>query len=193
MSRRLFIFTLAALAARPLVAADKAGEASPWALLQSGGYVVFMRHAVTDPGIGDPPNFRLGACGTQRNLSALGRADAARIGQAFRDRRIALQEVLSSRWCRCLDTAQLAFGRATPAPMLDSVFNQRDGADEDKARAVLARAASHRGPGNLVLVTHAQNISLLTGVSPASGEMVITTLEAPDRFKVVGRLQVPGT
>lgn len=200
--RRWFILLAASLAAGLAVSpsgateqagrwegkTEEAGEQALWSALQSGRHLVFIRHALTEPGIGDPPGFRLGECRTQRNLSEKGRADARRIGQAFRKRGIAVEEVLSSRWCRCVDTARLAFGRFKPAPMLDSVFNDGEGACQDKARAVLASVAGFSGPGNRVLVTHAQNIQALTGVSPLSGELVVVRLEGQERFRVIGRL-----
>jgi phosphohistidine phosphatase SixA len=182
--------TLACVAAGPLVAVNAAGEEAFWSALKSGGYVVLLRHAVTEPGIGDPPNFKLGDCGTQRNLSAKGRADAERIGKAFRDRGIPVQDVLSSRWCRCIDTAQLAFERVKPEPMLDSMFNEPESVRKEKARVVFASLAGRTSPGNLILVTHAQNIQELTGISPSSGELIVVALEGPDRFKVIGRLEV---
>ncbi|MDQ3058742.1 MAG: histidine phosphatase family protein [Pseudomonadota bacterium] len=203
-ARRRFTWMLAGLAGlasltpNPLGAAEwaedaeAAGEAALWSALKSGGHLIFIRHALTRPGIGDPPGFRLGECRTQRNLSDKGRADARRIGQAFRARDIPVEDVLSSRWCRCLDTAQLAFGRFKPAPMLDSTFNDEERMRQDKARAVLAAVAKFSGPGNLVLVTHAQNIQALTGISPLSGELVVVKLEGQDRFRVIGRLPVPG-
>ncbi|HMS81661.1 MAG TPA: histidine phosphatase family protein, partial [Burkholderiaceae bacterium] len=77
--------------------------------LRDGGCVLLLRHALTEPGVGDPPGFRIEACGTQRNLSAQGRAQAARLGASLRDAGVAIGPVRSSRWCRCLDTARLAF------------------------------------------------------------------------------------
>ena len=192
MSRRRFILTLSCLASLtggPLGAANRADEDLFWATLKSAGHVIFLRHAQTDPGIGDPPNFKLGDCSTQRNLSAKGRADAQLIGNAFRDRGIAVQDVLSSRWCRCMDTAQLAFGRSKPAHMLDSVFNDEEKIRKEKARAVFALVSGRTNPGNLMLVTHAQNIQALTGVSPAPGELVVVTLKGPNLFNVVARLE----
>ena len=192
LARRRFTSMLVGLAAAPLGAAERPGEEALWSALKSGGHVVLIRHALTDPGIGDPPGFELGECRTQRNLSAKGRADARRIGQAFRQRAIPIQDVLSSRWCRCLETARLAFGRVKPAPMLDSMFNDGQDARQAKARAVLASVADFSGPDNLILVTHAQNIQTLTGVSPLSGELVVVRLDGLDRFRVIGRLTVPG-
>ena len=190
MSRRFFILTLACLATDPLAASGAEGEKFLWSTLKSGGHVILIRHAVTDPGVGDPPNFKLENCGTQRNLSAQGRADAKRIGQAFASRNIPVRDVLSSRWCRCIDTAQLAFGRSKPVAMLDSMFDEPASARRQKADAVLAFAAGHTKPGNLVLVTHAQNIQALTGLSPAPGELIVVRLGKPDEFTVIGRLAV---
>ena len=192
MSRRTFIATLACLAAGPLAASDPADEKNFWSTLKTGGRVILLRHAQTDPGIGDPANFKLESCGTQRNLSAKGRADAKRISQAFASQNIPVREVLSSRWCRCIDTAQLAFGRVKPAAMLDSMFDDSARARRQMADAVLAFAVGHTGPGNLVLVTHAQNIQALTGISPAPGELIVVALASSDKFKVKGRLSVPG-
>jgi phosphohistidine phosphatase SixA len=191
--KRLPILLLAWLAFGHAVAAGPVGEEALWSALKSGAHVVFIRHAITDAGIGDPPGFVLGDCSTQRNLSAQGRADARRIGAAFRSRRIPISDVRSSRWCRCIETAQLAFGHVTPAPMLDSMFNERDQTGGNKGRDVFASVARHVDGGNLIFVTHARNIQALTGISPSSGEMIVVTLDGPDKFKVIGRLAVPGS
>lgn len=173
------------------IAADKSTEEAAWAALHSGGHVVLIRHAITEPGVGDPPGFTIGNCSTQRNLSAQGRIDATRIGEAFRSRGIAVSEVLSSRWCRCIDTAMLAFGKVKPVPMLDSMFNDREKPAEEKIREVFAWLEKNPAPGNLVLVTHNQNIQALAGVSPASGEMIVVTPDQPRKFRVVGRIAAP--
>jgi len=181
------LLALVSLAAR----ADSADEEAVWSALKNGGYVVLIRHAVTELGVGDLPGFEIGKCATQRNLSAQGRVDAKRIGDAFRRRAIPISEVLSSRWCRCLDTAHIAFGRASPVPMLDSMFNDREKPADEKIREVLAAIARRPALGNLILVTHNQNIQALTGVSPTSGEMVVVTPAEPGKLKLVGRLGVP--
>ncbi len=172
-----------------VVGARPAGAASPaelWARLAAGGHVVVMRHA-TAPGVGDPAGFRVSDCATQRNLSEAGRAEAGRIGEAFRARGITVGRVLSSRWCRCLETARLAFGRAEPFPPLDSIFGDRSRGPAQTA-AVRRLAGERPEAGNLVLVTHQANISALTGVYPASGEMVVLTPGGAGRFTVAGRL-----
>src|SRR5918998_375059 len=98
----LLVFALLLIA--PPAAAD---PAAAWAALRQGGHVALMRHADAPGGAGDPPGFRLDDCATQRNLSPKGRAEAAAAGAKFRAERVAVAKVLSSPWCRCLDTARL--------------------------------------------------------------------------------------
>jgi broad specificity phosphatase PhoE len=161
-----------------------------WALLRGGGQIVMIRHATTTPGVGDPAGFRLDDCATQRNLSAEGKREARELGAAFRTRAIPIAAVLSSRWCRCLETARLAFGEATPWPALDSQFHDRSQADA-QAAALRERIAAHRGPGNLVLVTHGANIANWTGIHPAQGEALVLTPDGRSGFRVAGRLPPP--
>ena len=161
-----------------------------WNALKSGGHIVLIRHAITESGIGDPPGFKLEDCSTQRNLSAQGRADARRIGDAFRTRGVPIAEVLSSRWCRCLDTARIAFGGAKPSPMLDSMFNDTERPREEKLREFRTVLAKPPAKGNLIMVTHQQNILAFADVSPTSGGIVVIKPEA-GRLKLVGQLTVP--
>jgi phosphohistidine phosphatase SixA len=142
------------------------------------GSVVLMRHALA-PGVGDPPGFALGNCSTQRNLSDEGRAQARRIGQAFKARGVAVAAVWSSQWCRTRETAELAFGQPLFAslprvdqPAFNSFFGEPSAAPE-QTRAATALLKAWRGPGVLVVVTHQVNITALTGVVPASGEAVV--------------------
>ncbi|MFN3791438.1 histidine phosphatase family protein [Massilia sp.] len=184
MLRRRFLALSALLASGSLAAAGR----DLWQGLQEGGHVLLIRHAATSPGVGDPPGFRLGACSTQRNLSEQGKRDARALGAAFRKRGIPLGPVLSSRWCRCLDTARLAFGRVEEAPMLDSMFRDSEAEARVKTREVLDRAAAWRGnKANLVLVTHDVNIRALVNEVVAQGEIVVTR-PVPDRLELVGRL-----
>lgn len=148
--------------------------------------MVLFRHAQA-PGVGDPDAFRLGDCATQRNLSAAGRAQAQALGERFRASHVVVGQVLSSRWCRTSDTAELAFpGQVHGEPLFDSFFAERDRADPQtkKARALLLQ---WRGPGVLVVVTHQVNITPLTNVYPASGEGVVVRAVG-GVLKVVGRL-----
>ena len=174
MQRRHFLAALAACAA-PVASAAQ----SPWPLLQRGGHVILMRHAATVPGIGDPPGFRLGVCATQRTLSQAGRDDAARIGAAMRRHAVPVGPVLSSRWCRCLDTARLAFGRVEPSAMIDSMFQDDEAARQRKLAQLRTYLAGYRDPGNLVLVTHDVNIRALVGKYVEQGEFVIAS-RSPD-------------
>jgi broad specificity phosphatase PhoE len=184
-----FLLLLAFLGLRS-AAAEPADDAL-WQRLRGAGVTVLMRHAATDPGIGDPPGFVLGRCATQRNLSERGRADARAIGEAFR-RHGVRPAVWSSRWCRCLDTARLAFGQAEAEPSLDSMFKDDAGQSAAKLRALLTRLAARRDTAPLVLVTHDVNIRALTGHSLAPGAMVLTQLRN-GKLEPIGRLAVaPG-
>lgn len=144
-----------------------------WALLRDGGRVVLLRHAIA-PGSGDPANFDLEKCATQRNLSDRGRQQAEKIGALFAARAGNPERVLTSRYCRARDTARIAFednSVETFAP-LDQLPT-----DEATAKAandeVIATVRAFSGSGNLVLVTHLENIRALTGVSPREGEAII--------------------
>lgn len=172
-------------------AAAGAGEEALWQKLREGRYTVLIRHALA-PGIGDPEDFRLEDCRTQRNLSSEGQAQARRIGEGFRRRQIPVGEVRSSQWCRCLETARLAFGNADPWPALNSNFNDHAQRPEDKNRAVLEYLLKNppRG-GNRIFATHNYNIRDLTGVSPASGEMVVVEPDGAGGLRVLGTLPVP--
>ena len=182
-------FLLLLLAALPSQAADMSEDAL-WQKLRGGGVTVLMRHAATVPGIGDPPGFKLDQCATQRNLSERGRADARAVGAAVQRHQNTPGAVWSSRWCRCLDTARLAFGRVQPEPSLDSMFEDDAGAASAKLRDLRARLAARTETTPLVLVTHDVNIRALTGESLAQGEMVLLTGRG-GKLEVLGRLPVP--
>lgn len=140
--------------------------------LAAGGFVMMMRHAQTDPGVGDPPSFRLDDCATQRNLSEAGRAQSRSIGVALRALGVQIDVVRSSRWCRCRETATLAFGAYQAWPTLDSFFAQ-PGEGEARTAELASFARALRGPGNAVLVTHQVNISAAMGGFAAPGEIVV--------------------
>jgi phosphohistidine phosphatase SixA len=171
-------------------AAVPQADSPTWKLLRQNapGYVVMMRHAEA-PGTGDPTNFRLNDCSTQRNLSPAGRAQAKRIGEAFRQRNIRIAQVLSSQWCRCLDTAQLLqLGPVKPFPALNSFFQNRR-AEAKQTAAVRQLILNHRqANGALILVSHQVNITAVSGIFPQSGAAVV--LKANDRgdIAVVGQL-----
>lgn len=181
-----FPVVLLAICAAIAGAQVRADEAV-WQSLSAGGLVVLIRHASTVPGVGDPPEFRLGDCTTQRNLSDAGRAEAERIGASFRARRIGVTAVRSSEWCRCRDTAERAFGTYRPWSALNSFFRDHGTAPRQRAE-VLRAIRDHRGPGNLVLVTHQVNITDLTGVVPTSGELVVLRPGRTGPPELVGRI-----
>jgi phosphohistidine phosphatase SixA len=166
-----------------------ADELVIWNALQSGNHFALLRHAIA-PGVGDPPHFTLGKCSTQRSLSDEGRNQAVRIGERFRANGIARARVFSSQWCRCLETAKLlALGPVQELPALNSFFQQyeREKSQTQMLKEWLAKQ-DLREP--LVLVTHQVNITALTNVYPASGEMVVVRQSNPGEFLVVGRLQM---
>jgi phosphohistidine phosphatase SixA len=171
-----------------LAAAPAHAEDTLWPLLQKGGQILMLRHA-TAPGTYDPPGFQVDDCSTQRNLDEGGRAEARRLGEALKARGVPVGRVLSSRWCRCLETARLAFGRVDPWPALDSL---RRG-DEDERVKDVRRFVSRPFTGpNVVLVTHQFNIREVTGLpSIASGESVVLTPLGNGDFRVAGRLPAP--
>ena len=154
-----------------IAVADEAANA--WNALRAGGHVALMRHADAPGGTGDPPGFRVDDCATQRNLSPKGRADAEKIGSRIKQEGIAFEKILSSPWCRCIDTAKLLnLGTVETEATFGNVVVLRDQRDALTAggRALVARWTAR---GNLLVVTHGANIFALTGVSPASGEIVV--------------------
>ncbi len=183
------VLTLA-LAAMLVPSGTTGASDQAWALLKGGGQIVLIRHATTTPGAGDPPGMRLEDCSTQRNLSDDGRQDARRLGEAFRARGIPVERVLSSPWCRCLETARLAFGGAEPWQPLSNLYGRPENRAE-QVRQMRALVGERRTGGNLVLVSHGSTISALTGVMPAPAEMVIVTPQGRGRFTLAGRLTAP--
>jgi phosphohistidine phosphatase SixA len=166
----------------------RAGEAEAWSAMRAGGHVALMRHADAPGGVGDPPGFRLDDCATQRNLSAKGRADAAKIGARLRSEGIVAEKILASPWCRCIDTATLLqLGPVEAEPTFGNVVVLRDQRDFLTAggRAVIDKWI---GNGLLVVVTHGANIQALTGISPASGEIVVVRGGSGGGREAVGRL-----
>ena len=178
---------LLALAARPPTIW---AENPAWDALKAGGHVALIRHADA-PGTGDPSNFELDDCSTQRNLSGGGQAQAGRLGAAFRAHGVSVDEVLTSGWCRCIETATIAFGTGEVWPPLHSFFRDA-GTEAAQTAEVRARVAAWDGPGTLVLVTHQVNITALTDIFPAAGEIVVLA-PAAERgfgFSIAGRVTV---
>jgi broad specificity phosphatase PhoE len=177
-----FFLLLLALAALPVQASE-----ALWTLLKGGGQVIFIRHAITMPGVGDPPGFKLEDCSTQRNLTDEGRGHATRIGEAFRKRAIPVERIVTSPWCRCIETAKLAFGKHDEvSTALSNLFGRQENRDQQVAQ--LKTFVPKKG--NLVMVSHGSTIAALTGITPGTGEMVVVTPQDNGRFAVAGRLGV---
>jgi phosphohistidine phosphatase SixA len=183
---RALLVALLVLATPSSVAASEA----LWALLKDGGQVVLLRHTITTPGVGDPDGFRVEDCASQRNLTEQGRQDARRLGAGFQTRGVPVGRVLSSRFCRCLETGRLAFGKAEAYPPLDNLFHDR-GREAERAGAIRTLAAERPEGGNLILVTHGININAAVGLQPAPGEMIVVTPRGNGRYEVRGRIQLP--
>jgi len=171
----------------PMEAAGADDAADAWKALRAGGHVALMRHADAPGGVGDPPDFRVEDCATQRNLSAKGRADAEKIGLRLKGEGIAFEKILSSPWCRCIDTARLMdLGAVETEATFGNVVVLKD---QRQALTTGARAliTQWTAGGNLLVVTHGANIQALAGVWLASGEIVVVK-GGSDRAEPVGRL-----
>lgn len=158
-----------------------------WAAIADGRAIAMMRHALA-PGGGDPVNFVLGDCSTQRNLSDEGRKQAIEVGEAFRINGIGAVRLLSSQWCRCAETARLLnLGDVETFAPLNSFFADRkqSGPQTDALRQFL-QFDSLSSP--LLLVTHQVNITALTGIFPRSGEIVVFTIDPSGKVEVLGSL-----
>ena len=180
------------LVALALCAGARADDAL-WPRLRAGGYVLLVRHAATDPGVGDPAGFNLDDCATQRNLNAEGREQARRLGERIRREHVPIAKVFTSPWCRCRDTATLAFGNADDWEALANIFNQRE-READRSERVRKRVgayADRKPAGNVVMVTHGVNIAALTKQSPDFAGIVVLRPDGCCGFKVAGTLEVP--
>ncbi|MEM9473515.1 MAG: histidine phosphatase family protein [Pseudomonadota bacterium] len=162
-----------------------AGQAG-WDALKNGTAFVIMRHALA-PGTGDPGNFDVNDCTTQRNLSDRGRQQARDTGELFRTNGIAAADVFTSAWCRCRETAELlALGAVRTLEPLNSFFRQRD-RREPQTTALKDWLQVHSGDKPLVLVTHQVNITALTGIFPTSGELIFVETGSDGSLRVVDR------
>jgi broad specificity phosphatase PhoE len=177
------LIVLVLCGASPAAATD-----AVWEALRAPGSVVVLRHSFA-PGGFDPPDARLDDCSTQRNLDERGRAQARKIGEAFRQQGIVVGAVRSSPRCRCLDTARLAFGRAEALGVLQGSFSDAELRRRQIAELRRAVAAHASGPP-LVLVTHGSVVSDLTGVTIQMGELVVLRRGSDGHHAVAGRLYV---
>ncbi len=163
-----------------------AGEQEIWRALSSKGNIALIRHTIA-PGIGDPPEFSINDCETQRNLSEEGRLQAKRLGDRFRENGIGTAQIFSSQWCRCLETASLLkLGKVEKLPILNSFYRKYEREDE-QTKGLKSWILRQNFEQPIILITHQVNITALTGIFPASGELV--AIEATQN----GKIQVHGT
>ena len=190
MSDRAFRVILGWLAAGVFFACTAIVHAqdSVWDAMRAPGTIVVVRHSFS-PGSFDPPDAKLDDCSTQRSLDANGRAQAQRIGDAFRRNGITVGSVLSSPRCRCLDTGRLAFGRAEAWDVLQGSLNDL-ARRQRQVGAIKSRIGVYRNVLPLVLVTHGSVVSDLTGLEVRMGEFVVLKRDATGTLVVAGRLYV---
>jgi phosphohistidine phosphatase SixA len=170
----------------PVAVADDPRPA--WAALVGGGHVALIRHGNAPPGYGDPPGFKIDDCATQRNLDDKGRAQARAVGEAFREHNVRVDKIVSSPWCRCLETAQLmALG-----PVDKTWAVAASDRSPERLAAMKQLVAAWRGPGTLVVVTHALTVQALVGIMPGQAETVVLKPRSGSEpgVDVVGRIAV---
>ena len=155
----------------PTAWAQQSGTSLAAVWRQSRG-ALLLRHASTQAGVGDPPDFKLGQCSTQRNLSEAGRAESQAMGRWMQQHQLQADAVLSSQWCRCQDTARLAFGQAQDWPALNSTFCGQGQAAEQEA-ALRERLRNMPAGRMEIWVTHQVNMTALTGAYPGLGEAFV--------------------
>jgi phosphohistidine phosphatase SixA len=175
-----------ALFATPVTAADDV-----WALLKKPGHIVLLRHSNAPGSVPESNDMNFKDCTIQRNLDAAGRAQAARIGDEFRKRKLK-PRLVSSLYCRALDTAKLMkLGPVTPQPILNQVFL----ADVPAMReaGVKGRELMKKIPAKqlTILVTHITNIQSISGARLDSGEMAVVHFDAAGEIVVDGKIMVP--
>ena len=156
-----------------------------WNLAQEGNKIILIRHSLA-PGGGDPQGFKINDCKTQRNLNNKGIKQSKKIGKLFEKNKVPVDQVLTSQWCRCKDTAKYAFGNFKEFSALNSTYTPPYDQNEKKQIKDLKNYVNNwRGNGgNLVLVTHYVIILSITGETTRSGELVITN----KNFKVLSKI-----
>ena len=156
-----------------------------WKPAQEGNKIILIRHSLA-PGGGDPAGFKINDCKTQRNLNRVGINQSKKIGKLFKKNKVLINQVLSSQWCRCKDTAKYAFGDYKEFTALNSTFQSPYDKNEAKQlKQLYSFVKKWDGKGkNLVLVTHYSIITAITNAVPSSGEIVITD----KNFKVISTI-----
>ena len=154
--------------------------------LEDGGKLIFIRHAYA-PGNGDPAGFNLNDCSTQRNLSEDGRKQAQRIGEFFTKNKIEIDKVLSSEWCRCKETAKIAFKNFSTNSFLNSFYSSKFSKNKDKqVKAFNYYIKNLESKKNLIFVTHYVFISEVLNYGPSSGEIVVSD----KNLNIIGSIEI---
>ena len=154
--------------------------------LKQGGKLIFIRHAYA-PGGGDPINFDLNKCSTQRNLSNSGRKQAKEIGYLFKNNKIIIDKVYSSEWCRCKETALIAFNKFETKNFLNSFFSSKFAQNkESQINKLKEFIINWDGKNNVIFVTHYVVISEILNYAPSSGEIIISDKE----LKVIDTIEI---
>ena len=154
--------------------------------LKEGRKIIFIRHAYA-PGNGDPENFNLEDCRTQRNLDETGIAQSKKIGLIFKKNEIKIDKVLSSEWCRCKETAKIAFKNFSTNSFLNSFYSSKFAKNKDKQIDTLNDyLAKFKSDKNLILVTHYVLISEVLNYGPSSGEIVVSD----KNFNMIGIIKI---
>ena len=157
--------------------------------LQDGTHVLLMRHADA-PGYGDPKNYQISQCSTQRNLGDLGRKQAKTIGDWLSKQGIQQAKVYSSPWCRCVDTATLLNkGEVKKELALGSFFDDMSQAKKQTEELTKFIAVERKQSPNvpIIMVTHHVNIQSYVGEVVNSGDMVLVKVDSagkPLSFKL---------
>jgi phosphohistidine phosphatase SixA len=172
----------------PAMAGNNMDEVEVFQRMKAGGHILMIRHALA-PGTGDPANFRIGDCSTQRNLDDRGREQARAIGKWLRTKGLTSARVYSSQWCRCLETAKLlGMGPVTELPALNSFFELTQNRETNLKALRKFIAEQPTGGELIILVTHLVTISAIANEGVSSGEGVLLELKKDATYEVVSRL-----
>jgi phosphohistidine phosphatase SixA len=187
--QRSFLGALTCLLFASLAHADEAGLLA----LQAGG-VALIRHAATPPGVGDPRGFKREDCATQRNLNEEGREEARKLGRLLRERGVKVARVLTSEWCRSIETAELlGLGKVDKEPALNDLYGHPQ--NREPQIAILKKLlAGWKGPGALILVSHSSVIGALLRENPGTtaGPVLAPASGSKGDLKAVGQISPEG-
>ena len=158
-----------------LISINSYSSENNWKPAKEGGKIIFIRHSLA-PGGGDPTDFEIDDCSTQRNLNVVGIIQSKKIGKLFKKNNIIIDKVFSSQWCRCKDTARYAFGKFEEFSALNSTYQSPYNKNELKQLEeikIFVKSWDEKSK-NLIFVTHYSIITAITKFAPSSGEIVIT-------------------